>query len=241
MRKYSSLFLCFSFFVLATFVFSSTQAYAVTDRCPRHKVKTSVKAKRLKTKFQRASMASINDYLNSHGVAAFVSNPLDIVPEFKFDLKDIGYGRYCVMLQEVRVTYISAPRIVMPADYKSKSCEYQIILKHEKRHLKVHKDYYDKSVPQYEAFLGRIARDVPLSVPVTTEDQFVEVRDAIADYFVDNFYTQVSKSIGEMRRLQEKIDSPQEYLFTGRKIDRCKQTEDRKKKQNSKVFIDHNR
>jgi len=238
MRKYSQFFLCFSFFMLATFFVSSSSAYAVADRCPRHKIKTSVKAKRLKTKFLRASVQGINEYLNSHSVLAFVSNPIDVIPELKFRLKDIGYGRYCVMLDEVRVTYLSAPRIVMPKDYKKSSCEYKLILKHENRHLNVHYKYYDKSVGQYKAFLGRIARDVPLSVPVTTSEEAQAVRDNLEYYFIDKFYTQVGKSIAEMRKLQEKIDSKQEYTFTGRKIDRCAAKEENKDLQNSKVFLE---
>ncbi|MGN7437861.1 MAG: hypothetical protein ACTHOO_04380 [Alcanivorax sp.] len=241
MRKFSFLFLCFAFFMSATFFITSLEAYAVTDRCPRHEIKTTLKAKRLKTKFQRSSMAGINEYLNTHSVAAFVDNPLDIETHYKFELKDIGYGRYCVRLQEVKAYYISAPLIVMPTDYKSNSCEYEIILKHEKRHLQVHYDYYDKSVPQYEAFLGRIARDVPIPPPVTTQEQVNQVQEAIQDYFADKFFTHVGESILEMRALQQKIDSPQEYLFTNRKIDRCKAKEDAEKSQNPKVFIDHKR
>ncbi len=224
--------------MLATFFVSSIPAYAVVDRCPRHKIKTTLKAKRLKTKFLRATVQGINDYLNSHSVMAFVQNPIDVIPELKFNLKDIGYGRYCVMLEEVNVTYISAPQIVMPKDYKKDSCEYQLILKHENRHLNVHYKYFDKSVGQYKAFLGRIARDVPLSVPVTSSEQAQAVRDDLEYYFVDKFYTQVDKSIREMRKLQRKIDSKQEYIFTGRKIDRCAAKEKNKKMQNSKVFLE---
>ncbi len=237
MRKYSRLFLSFTFFMFAAFFISSSSAYAVTDRCPRHKIKTSLEAKRLKTKFLKATVKGINEYLNSHSVLAFVSNPIDVIPELKFKLKDIGYGRYCVMLEEVKVTYISAPRIVMPSDIKKSSCEYKLIFKHENRHLNVHYKYYDKSVKQYEAFLGRIARDVPLSVPVTSSEEAQKVRDNIEYYFIDKFYTQVGKSIAEMRKLQDKIDSKQEYTFTGRKIQRCEDKEKRKKIQNSKVFL----
>lgn len=241
MRKFSFLFLCFSFFMSATFFLTTLQAYAVTDRCPRHEIKTELKAKRMKTKFQRAPIAGINDYLNSHSVLAFVENPIRVEPHFKFSIKDIGYNRYCVRLKEVRVYYISAPGIVMPKDYKSNSCEYELILKHEKRHLQVHYDYFDQSVPQYKAFLGRIARDVPIPPPIETQEEADQVMYEIESYFVDKFYTHVGESILEMRRLQRKIDSPQEYLFTGRKIDRCGDKEEAENMQNPKVFIDHNR
>ncbi len=239
MRKSVYFILCFSFFVFSGVVFSSSQALALQDRCPRHQVQTDLKARRSKTVFQRASISGINGYLNSHSVLAFVQNPLRIVPYFDFSMKDIGGGKYCVMLDRVKVYYVASPRIVMPADFRRSSCEYKIILKHEKRHLQVHYDYHERSTGQYKGFLGRIARRVPIYPPVQTEKEASEVRSNIEDYFAKEFFGQVSKSISTMRKLQEKIDSPQEYLFTGRKINRCAEAEAKKKSGNSKVYQEH--
>ena len=69
-----------STFFLLLFVFCvyGGEAYAVTDRCPRHQVVTELKAKLKKTKKFRASISEINDYFDNHDrssgtVLAFVS------------------------------------------------------------------------------------------------------------------------------------------------------------------------
>ncbi len=242
MRKVFSLSWCCCLFLAASFfLISAGDAYARSDYCPRHQVKTDLQAKRHKTRFQHGSLNDINGYLNSHSVLAFVGNPLSIEPFFKFSLQDVGNRRVCVMLDAVKVNYIASPRIVMPSNFRKNSCEYKIILTHEKRHLKVHYDYHERSVPQYKAFLGRTARSVPVGPPVKTQEEIEAVKQHISRYFVDEFYTLVGKSIGEMRRQQEKIDSQQEYTFTGRKIDRCAEEERNKKngtKKSIKVYDD---
>ncbi len=217
----------------------SSDAYAVSDRCPRHQVKTFLKAKKKKTRFQRASLNDINGYLNTHNVLAFVYNPIDLERSYDFDFKDIGNNRVCVLLKSVKVNYISYPQIVMPKDFKRNSCEYKIILKHEKRHLKVHYDYFERSVPEYKAFLGRVARRVPLSKPVSSAEELEEMKAHIVDYFDSELSDHISTSRSRMQDLQSKIDTDQEYLFgIGRKMDRCKLEEERKK-QNKKTFNEH--
>ncbi len=227
----------FTLFTATTFIFS-TSAYAYADRCPRHEVKTSLKAKRNKTKLYHSSIQGINEYLNGHNVLAFVYNPFDVQTHYDFVTQEIAPGRFCVMLNAVKAYYIASPRIVMPSDFRRNSCEYKIILKHEKRHLKVHYDYHEHGVGRYQTFLGRIARAVPVSPVIRTEQEQNEVMDMISRYFEAEFAKQVNKSRKEMQKLQDKIDSPQEYLYTGRKIHRCSAKEENDRQQNGKVFYD---
>ncbi len=229
----------FYFLLFLGFIFYSHSAIAVTDRCPRHVVKTELKSKEDKTRFLSGSLTGINDYLNSHGVLAFVENPISVKTYYKFGTKDLGNGKYCVILEAVKAYYRSSPSIVMPSNLSKKSCEYKIIREHEQRHLDVHYKYYDKSVKKYQVFLGRIARQVPIFRPVTTEKEADYVRSQIMNYFDERFYERVGKSIEEMRALQKKIDSKQEYTFTNRKIQRCSRLEAEKKRPNRKSFYDY--
>ncbi len=229
-----------TFLGLITIIAYSSPALAMSDRCPRQNVKTELKIKRYKPKLLRGSLKGINDYLNSHSVLAFASDPLGVKAEYKFSLKDIGQGRACVMLEKVRAHYFSAPRIVMPKDFKKNSCEYKIILEHEKRHQAVFIDYFDRSSKQYAAYLGRIAKQVPVSVPVTSEEEAEEMQMHIRDYFTSKFAERVMKSRNEMIALQDKIDSPQEYTFTNKKINMCAKREEDAKQPNKKTFYDPN-
>lgn len=238
---------CFSLLFLFVFIGVSTEAEAAYDRCPRQTVKTELKAKRAKTRYQIGDIRSINDYLGNHSpeqngtVLAFVQwggpDVLNVETHFDFSLMDIGNNRACVMLDQVLVYFYAAPILVMPKNFRRHSCEYKLILKHEKRHLQALYDYHDKHTSKYQAYLGRIAREVPVSPVVRTDEDALEVRNYIEEYFAKKFYEQVNKSIEEVSKIQRKIDSPQEYLGVGKKIDRCE--EERNAKQNKKVFFNN--
>ncbi len=227
-------------FFLSIFTISPLikDAYAVADRCPRHIVKTELKSKKDKTRFLSGSLNGINDYLNTHNVLAFVKNPLKIKSYYKFDVKDVGNNKYCVVLERIMLHYRSSPSIVMPSEFSKKSCEYKIIRKHEQRHLDVHDKYYDKSVKKYQVFLGRIARNVPIHRPVTSDREVRITMDNIVRHLDEQLAEKISNSIDEMQNLQKKIDSPQEYIFTNRKINRCNKLEARNKRANKKAFYD---
>ncbi len=229
-------FLAFSLILLFVVCVFGGEAYAVTNHCPRHQVKTELKAKKYKTKYLSGSLNDINGYLNSHSVLAFVQNPLSVKTYYDFSVKEIGAGRYCVMLDRVKAQYRSSSRIVMPANFKKSSCEYKIIRKHEQRHLDTHYSYFERSVGQYQVFLGRIARDVPVYKPFETAEEAERIKQSIMTYFDKKFYRRVNGSINELHKLQKKIDSVQEYTFTGRKIERCKDLEAQKKMGNKKTF-----
>ncbi len=229
-------FFLLSIFITILFV---SNAYAAQDRCPRHVVKTELKSKKDKTRFLSGSLSGINDYLNSHNVLAFVQNPLSVKTYYNFSTKDMGNGRYCIVLDKVVAHYRSSPKIVMPSNIGRQSCEYKLIRKHEQRHLDVHYKYYNKSVKKYKVFLGRIARNVPIFGSVKTAKEADLIRQRIMNHFDEKFYEKVGRSINEMQRLQKKIDSAQEYTFVNRKINRCAKLEERKKRPNKKSFYGH--
>lgn len=233
-----SLFLGLVFAIAPVF-----EAHAFVDRCPKHQVKTELKSKRLKTRFYRGSIKQINDFFGNHDrsqgtVLAFVSfggeDTLQMSSEYKFALKPVGGDRYCVMLEKVRATFIAAPVIVMPSNYRKNSCEYKLILKHEKRHLQATYDFHSVYKPKFDAYLGRIAHNVPVGPPVVTQEDVEEIQEHIANYFADKFNEQVLKALVELGRRQSEIDSPEEYRGVGKRIDNC--AEQRKNKKNKKSF-----
>ncbi len=228
----------FSLLMVFCVVGYSPSAEAFRDRCPRHDVTTELKAKRSKTKFRRASLESINDYLNSHSVLAFVSpENLFVENQYKFEVVDVGGGWLCPKLEKVRSYFHVAASINMPKDFKKGSCEYEAILEHEKRHLKVIYDFHENNTDAYRRYLGIIARDVPVFKPVRTEEELARDQMRIQNYFQSKYNALIHKSLAEMNIAQENIDSNQEYLFRNRMIDRCHDEDP--KRPNRKSFPDH--
>ena len=195
----------------------STQAHAAINTCPRHQVDAQLKGKLAKTKKFRGSTKAFTEYVQGHSrgssrILGFVNQAeLYTRMTYQFSLRDIGGGRYCVMLDKVRGFFYAAPKLFMPSDYKKNSCEYQQVLKHEKRHLQAVYDFHKRNTGKYAAYLGKIARAVPIHDPVTTEKEAAQVKRAITNYFEGKFREQEYKSIMQLNKVQKTIDSPQEY------------------------------
>jgi len=209
----------------AMFVLSSFDAHASSVRCPRHEIKTSMKNKLYKTRIFRGTTKGFTDYTQGHSrgnsrTLGFVEyRGLTTSVKTDFDVVEVGQGYYCVKMTRVQGSFNMRPKLFMPTDYSRKSCEYQQILKHEKRHLKVLKNFHTKYSKKFEAHMGRIARDVPISRPVKTQEEVNAVAAGLDMYFVNNFKEFELKAWNLMQAQQAKIDSPQEYIGVSK---RCK-------------------
>ena len=115
-------------------------------------------------------------------------------------------------LEEVKGYFYAAPQLYLPTDYKKSSCEYKEVYKHEQRHLKAVYNFHDKNSRKYASTLGRIARTVPIYPPVTTAKEAEETKQAIINYYESQFREFEAKSVMELNAIQQKIDSPSEYI-----------------------------
>ncbi len=207
-------FLLLSIFVICLF---GSSAYAATDRCPRHEIKTSMKNRLAKTKVFRGTARGFTQYTQGHSrgnskTLGFVEyRGLTTTFETKFEVVGVGNGKYCVKMTKVRGYFNMRPKLYMPTDYKKRSCEYQQILKHEKRHLEALKDFHRSNSKKFETHLGRIARTVPIPKPVRTQREIDEVASNLNYYFINNFKELENKAWNLLLKKQRKIDSPQEY------------------------------
>ena len=218
---------------LATFLLSilfialaSTPIYAASDRCPRQQTKTHLKSKLAKTRVFKGTSSDFSEYVTGHQraegnkILGFVSqDEIYTKLNYKYDVKKVGENQYCVNLEEVNGYFYAAPKLYLPTDYKKSSCEYKQIRKHEKRHLQAVYDFHKRSVGKYSAHLGRVARTVPVSKPVTTQQEVDYVKKSIANYFEQEFRAFEVKSMQQLTAIQNKIDSPQEYIGVRK---RCK-------------------
>ncbi len=205
-------------FILSYSFFSSVSYAQYDDYCPLQRVKTQFQARLAKTRVYTGTVSGINSYLNNHDrengeVLAFVQtdyNELFTDLEYSFSYIDMGQGYYCVQLKEVRGAFYAAPALYLPRDYSRNSCEYQEILRHEKRHLQAVYDYHERNKSRYASYLGRLAQSVESYPPVQEED-IPDVQNEIAYMFEEAFREQEIRSLEELMMIQAKIDSPSEY------------------------------
>jgi hypothetical protein len=210
--------------LFTTLIFSTT--YAAVDRCPRQQVKTNLKNKLAKTRVFKGTSDDFSNYVLGHHrgegnkVLGFVSQAeLYTKLKYKFEIKKVGEDNFCVNLEEVDGYFYAAPKLYMPTDYKKSSCEYQQIYKHEKRHLQAVYDFHKRSSGKYASHLGRVARTVPVSKPVKTQKEINEIKQFISNYFEQEFRVFETKSLMQLNSIQQKIDSPQEYIGVRKRCD----------------------
>ena len=210
--------------LLLMFIWSS-DAYAVTDRCPRHELKTSMKSKIAKTRVFRGTSRGFTEYAQGHvggggKILGFVEHKVLMTAfETKFNVVDIGNGKYCVRMEKVRGHFNTRPKLFMPTDYKKSSCEYKQVLKHEKRHLAAIKEFHKTYAKRFEAHLGRVARTVPIPPPVKTPEDVEKIKKHLNDHFVNEFRDFETKAWNLLLEKQRKIDSPQEYRGVAKRCD----------------------
>ncbi len=228
----------FSLLFVFCFITYSSSAHAFRDRCPRHEVKTELKAKRSKTKMYHATLEDINDYLNHHSVLAFVTaENLFVESQYEFSISDVGGGWYCVNMDKMKSFFHVAATINMPKDFKRNSCEYNIILEHEKRHLKEIYDFHEENTDAYRRYQATLVNNLPVFKPVRTQEEVEEIKNELAHYVEGRFGELIYKSLDELNRAQQAIDSPQEYTFNNRRLDRC--NDEDPKRPNKKSFPGH--
>lgn len=221
MKKY-----CFTvLFSFATMlVLTSFDAQAIELRCPRHEIKTSMNNKLFKTRKYKGTTKGFTEYTQGHSrgnsrTLGFVEyRGLTTSVKTAHKVVSVGNGYFCVKMTHVEGSFNMRPKLFMPTDYKKKSCEYQQILKHEKRHLAVLKKYHTEYSPKFQAHQGRIAREVPIPQPVKEED-VGEVVYGLENFILRKFKEFEYKAFSLMQIEQAKIDSPQEYVGVSR---RCK-------------------
>lgn len=222
-------FFTIAFFAVAALSFSVQGAQAQgLEHCPAHKTKTELKSKRAKTIYKTSPISHINASLGRSGqdglVLAYVGfdsqDALYVKSDYQFTTLPVGDEKFCVKLDRVITYFYARPTIMMPADFKKGSCEYNFILKHEKRHLQAVYDYHERNTQRYQVYLSETARSLPVPNPV--EEQYVDlVKDEIVQYYDQKFGALVDQSLMELQEDQQKIDSPQEYGAVERRFAQC--------------------
>ncbi|MDH5723271.1 MAG: hypothetical protein OEY94_08135 [Alphaproteobacteria bacterium] len=218
-----------SIFLAFMFVFSAAQqAYAYQDYCPRHDTKTFMKRKLNKTRVFKGTTNGFTEYTRGHSrtedggfVGGFVQykHPLLATDfEFKYETVSLGPNKYCVRMTHARAYFIQNPSVFLPTDYKKSSCEYKVILKHEKRHLRALKDFHEEYAPRFEAHLGRVARGLPVPNPVPYGNVDL-VKEQLQKHYLTEFSDFIMKASALLQKEQDKIDSPQEYRGTAARCD----------------------
>jgi hypothetical protein len=115
-------------------------------------------------------------------------------------------GRYC-MRPSVQVKLAFEPMVLRVArEQKPGSCEHQLTLDHERRHMGVYARYLDDLAERVQADLKQQFGDRILYFPSTqaAEAQVQAMAAGVLKPYIEN-------GLAQVQELQKKVDSPEEY------------------------------
>lgn len=210
--------------VLALILLFSWTATASALSCPRSNPEVKVKRITYKTKYYRGTSAWYLTAWTGHWGKGVVlglhsgaggNSPFwaDYNIEVAIDDSKNGPGSpACMTVKKITMRFFIQPVVHIASEYPKGTCEFKEILKHEKKHVKVTKDWQKKYAPLFERELGSISKKIPAFAPISSaamvEQRKIEAQNLISAHL----FTYAQKhALPEFIRLQNKVDDPLEY------------------------------
>jgi len=115
----------------------------------------------------------------------------------------------CIWYDKIHVTIDLAPKIYIAKDFNYSPCRKEII-EHEKDHVRVDRKIFNKYSQKMARSVENAVRKMNVNGPYR-KDQIPMVQEKMAKYIQNSVMAQVDGINKDMKVLQAKIDSPQEY------------------------------
>ena len=203
---------------------------ALAQSCPRSNPETEVKRIVLKTKYYRGTSAWYLTAWTGHWGQGVVlglhtgqdgRGPFwaDYKAEFNFTPLRNNDSAYCVTAEKITLRFFIQPVVHVAKEYPPESCEFKQILKHEKKHVAVTKQWQKDYAPQLKRELESISHKLPPQGPVG-EKMIPSAQEAsliIIRSHLDKFMEE--KAIPDYIRRQGKVDDPLEYMLVPTRCD----------------------
>ncbi len=211
----------FAVLLSALIIFTSVDAYAQSV-CPRSNPMTEVKEVKMKTKYYRGKSAwFLTRWAKGHATDGVILGlhygpegvgPFSADYQTRFEFKPVRNSEgVCVVISEIKMEFRTHPIVHIASEYPEKSCEFKEILKHEKKHVKVTREWQKEFTPKLRRELQSIAKKIPASSPVSinnveaAQQALVNIVKSHLDEYMEK------KAIPVFVFRQNKVDDPLEY------------------------------
>lgn len=143
--------------------------------------------------------------------------------EASFKIKEVSKNKYCLNLKKIEAVLFAKPQVHIAKNFKRGTCEYNAVLKHENKHIKVLKRAHREYLPHYRKHLRVTSKKVPVLPPMSLKEATQKKHVLMAQIKVDlNVYQ--NRIMQDVAERQKKVDTAEEYQ---RVNDRCKRWEKR--------------
>ena len=115
----------------------------------------------------------------------------------------------CIWYDKINVTIDLAPKIYIAKEFNYSPCREEI-LKHEKQHVRVDRQVFNKYSKQIATAVERAIKAIDVAGPYR-KAEIPRVQETMAKHIQHAVMTKISNLQTEMKRRQAQVDSPQEY------------------------------
>lgn len=130
--------------------------------------------------------------------------------DMSFEFIPTDKNMFCIQISKMKADFYAAPEIHIASNFKKGSCEYNSVMEHERRHVKILNTAFKEFVPQFREKLWDVAREIPESAMLTMADGR-EHQSNILNYVTQNLQDYVQNLNAEIANRQQEIDTPLEY------------------------------
>ena len=210
------------FFILTLSIFFTSSAFC-NDVCSDVQINPDIKFTasygklvfdKSKSKEELTSLAKQQNHIES-GIFANGLSTVNI--NFDISLKtstiNITDSDYCVLPQEINIFLgLDSPIIYISKELKENTCEYNIVLQHEKTHQQINKKTLEYYLPLFKNTASTIIKNIkPLNI------KNIEQLDTATNDYIQKYNQKLNPLVDfikkEILTQQQKLDNPDNYRY----------------------------
>ena len=210
------------FFILTLLLFFASSAFC-NDDCSTLPINPNIKVissygklifDNTKSKEKLTSLAEQQNYLEKGLFANGLSTAnINFDITLKTQTVSLNNGVYCVVPNEITVFLgIDSPIIYLSKDLKENSCEYNIVMQHEKTHQQINKKTLEYYLPLFKSASTNIIKSTK---PVSIKN--AEDLNIITNNYIQTYSQKLNPLVDfikkEIFNQQQKLDNPNNYKY----------------------------
>lgn len=202
-------------------------SFAEAKTCRKHRPITRLKYEVEPTQYIRDLSANELTAWHSGGgpstVLGLAGGEVGTRFETSFETKPVGNNLYCLNVKRINAVLFVRPQVHIARNFKRGTCEYNAVLRHEDKHVRVLKQAHTEYLPKYQHHLRTTSKKIPKLPPMTLA-QANQERHALVEQIKRNLSSYLEVIMSDVARRQQKVDTAEEYQ---RVAERCRKWEKR--------------
>ncbi|MCD8497961.1 MAG: hypothetical protein LRZ85_07735 [Alphaproteobacteria bacterium] len=204
-------------FITGGFLGLPEAAYADSWACPTKAPEIKLSRVLGKTRLYRTKDINTLTHMHTDGAAnrqgmyvnGLGGGKIGLEGQASFTVMQRG-DQACIWLKGIDAKFFALPTIHIANNFPKGTCEYDAVMEHEKKHIRVLQDFHKEFAPKFKTALRRIASDIPAQGPFDAKstERIQQDMNARINTGIQSFNDNI---IPILEARQAQVDNPNEY------------------------------